>query len=125
MTVFGIKGRIARRRLRPAVDMALCWWIGTGLTVIVIFLLSGNFGYLSVVEPEQAVPVAVWIKAAMAWLTDHTRLTFRSVTWLLAWPLAWVRGILQWLPWSATLLLCALLGFVAGGWRLAAFCGIA
>jgi glycine betaine/proline transport system permease protein len=125
MTALGIKERAARTSNRPAVDAALLSWIATGLVVAVIFFLSGTLAYLSFVEPEQALPVAGWIKIAMDWFTDHTRPAFRAVTWLLGWPLGWVKGLLQWLPWPATVLLCALLGFVAGGWRLAVFCGVA
>lgn len=125
MTVFGTEvGRRATGGRRP-IDSALLGWLATGLAVAAIFLLSRKVAYLAALEPEQAVPLAAWIKAAMAWFTQHTREGFRAVTWLLAWPLGWLRGLLQWLPWPSTVLLCALLGFVAGGWRLALFCGLA
>jgi glycine betaine/proline transport system permease protein len=108
-----------------SVDAGLLWWLAAGLAVLAIFVLSRKYMYLAGVEPEQAIPVAAWVKAAMSWFTDHTRSAFRGVTWLLAWPLGWVRSALQWLPWPSAVLLCTLLGFVAGGWRLAAFCGVA
>ncbi len=125
MTAFGMKHGLSGARAHRRVDAGLLWWLATGLAVVVIFILSRKFAYLVVVEPEQAIPVAPWVKAVMTWFTEHTRSGFRGVTWLLAWPLGWVRGALQWLPWPSTVLLCALLGFVAGGWRLAAFCGLA
>ena len=125
MTAFGIRGTYAGSRLQQSLDAGLLWWLATGFAVLAIFFLSQKFAYLVVIDPEQVIPVAPWVKAAMTWFTEHTRWAFRGVTWLLAWPLGWVRAVLQWLPWPSTVLLCALLGLVAGGWRLATFCGFA
>jgi glycine betaine/proline transport system permease protein len=120
-----IDAKYSAARPYRSVDAGLLWWLAAGLAILAIFVLSRKYVYLTGVEPEQAIPVAAWVKAAMSWFTEHTRSAFRGVTWLLAWPLGWVRSALQWLPWPSAVLLCALLGFIAGGWRLAAFCGLA
>jgi glycine betaine/proline transport system permease protein len=124
MTTIEVSSRSSARPQR-SIEVGLLWWLATGCAVLAIFFLSSEFAYLAAVDPEQAIPVAPWVKAAMTWFTDHTRWVFRGATWLLAWPLGGVRAVLQWLPWPSTVLLCTLLGFFAGGWRLAAFCGLA
>src|SRR5690606_23714885 len=68
------------------------------------------------------IPLADWISAAMTWFTANFRGVFRTITWLLSWPLEGLRAALLWLPWPAAILIVATLGWLAAGWRLALFC---
>ena len=57
----------------------------------------------------------------MNWFVEHFKWLFTGTTWLLEWPLDWITGLLQWLPWPATIAVFAVLAFVSAGWRLALF----
>ena len=92
MTEVGISSATADIR-RRGLDPGLVAWIAVGLFAILCFLLSENHPYLIAVAPEQAVPIAAWIEVAMTWFTEHTRFVFRGVTWLLSWPLEWLRSV--------------------------------
>ncbi len=110
---------------RPAIAPGLLAWIALSLVAVALFLWSRDDPSLTAIPPDRAVPIAAWIQLAMDWFTAHTRFVFRGITWLLGWPLEWLRDLLQWLPWFTTVMLCSLLGFVAAGWRLALFCAVA
>ena len=49
------------------------------------------------------------------------RKDLRGISWLLDWPFTWVQGFLQWLPWSVSMALVAIVAHAAQGWRLAIF----
>jgi glycine betaine/proline transport system permease protein len=112
---------VAVLRLEPA----LLAWLGASLLVVVLIAVGPGLPFVMDVPQTFVVPLAEWVSGAMAWFTDSFRGLFRATTWLMSWPLGWVRGFLQWLPWPAAVLLCAAIGLTAGGLRLAAFSALA
>ena len=112
---------IAILRLEP--DL-LAWFVAAALVVLLI-VAGPSLPFVMEVPQSFVVPLAEWVSAAMAWFTDNFRWVFRATTWLMSWPLGWVRGFLHWLPWPAAVLLCAVVGLTAGGWRLAVFSALA
>jgi len=109
--------------LRP--EPALVAWLVASLLVVLLITAGPVMPFVMDVPQSFVVPLAEWVSAAMAWFTDSFRGLFRATTWLMSWPLGWVRGFLQWLPWPAAVVLCAVIGLMAGGWRLAAFSALA
>jgi glycine betaine/proline transport system permease protein len=71
------------------------------------------------------IPLDDWINSVMGWIIENFRWAFQVITWVLTWPMKWVQGLLQWLPWPATIAAFSFLAFVAGSWRLALFTGVA
>lgn len=49
---------------------------------------------------------------------------FKSIGWLLEWPIWAAQGLLGLLPWSVTTVFLVGLGYVASGWRLAVFVAV-
>jgi glycine betaine/proline transport system permease protein len=105
-------------------DTAMLAWLA-GAAIVVIILLLDASGLSLPLPSVPLVPLADWISAGMGWFTGEFRSVFRAITWLLEWPLEWFRALLLWIPWPAVILICACLGYLASGWRLAAFCTVA
>ena len=108
-------------RLRLERDL-LCW-LGLGLFTAACFLLRGDLPWLVAYPSAWILPLSDWINGFMAWFVETFRWLFRSLSWLLGWPMAGLQGLLQWLPWPATIAFFMVLGHQAGGWRLSAFTG--
>jgi ABC-type proline/glycine betaine transport system permease subunit len=86
--------RMHRARTRSAGSIATCW--------------SG-------------IPFADWVNAFMNWFVPNMKWFFRALNWLLTWPMDWLRELLNWLPWPATVAAITVAAYVASGWRLALF----
>ena len=107
---------------RPAtIDREASLWLAAVAAIVVLLALKGA-GLLAPSPPTPLLPVAEGISAAMAWFTQQFRDLFRAISWLVDWPFGWIRSALLWIPWPAIVLICAALGYLASGWRLAAFC---
>jgi glycine betaine/proline transport system permease protein len=110
--------------IRPQADGQLLTsemliWIGIALVTVLFLMLQPSFSWLAAVPAELTIPLARWAKAVAAAFTEEFKGVFRAGTWLLSFPLGWLRDLLRWLPWSAVVLLVAALGHLAGGHRLA------
>jgi glycine betaine/proline transport system permease protein len=121
MVTLGVERRAPAALQAALADRTLVLWI-VAMIAAAAFLVAKATGALSPAPSTSLIPLSDWISAGMHWFTSHFRAFFRAITWLLAWPLGWVRGLLTWLPWPATILISAWLGYVAKGWRLALFC---
>ena len=103
------------------IDLSLLPWLVVGALSAAAFLLRGEIPWLGTYPEALNEPLVEGINGSMAWFVDAFGWLFGAVSWLLGWPMTWLQGALQWLPWSATLAGFAVLAFVAGGWRLAIF----
>ena len=121
MTAAGTVGGAAPAAPERRIDPNLVIWAGTGLVILVCFALRGQWAWLVKYPDAYTIPVVAWINLFMDWFVAHMRWLFLAISWLLGWPMAWLQGLLHWLPWPATIAGFAILAKVAGGWRLAAF----
>lgn len=67
------------------------------------------------------VPIPEWINLFMDWFVANFRWLFRSVSWLLTWPMIGLNSLIQWLPWSVSVALMTLIAWQGGGRNLAIF----
>ncbi len=102
-------------------------WIGPALAAAaaLLVLVAAERGLIRPAPSEAVVPLADWLSAALSWFSASFRGLFRGMAALLAWPLEYFRIALTWLPWPTLILICAAIGLVAGGLRLALFCAAA
>ena len=100
-------------------------WLGVILISVVCLGLSDRFPWLLKLPADLVIPVAAWINVFMDWFVGAFKWLFRSINWLLSWPMAGIQGLLQWLPWPATIAGFCTLAWVSSGWRLSLFTGLA
>ncbi len=100
-------------------------WIAVILITCVCLLLRDQVSWLVTLPVELIIPVADWINVFMDWFIGAFKWLFRSFNWLLSWPMAGAQGLLQWLPWPATMAGFCVLAYVSSGWRLSLFTGLA
>ena len=67
------------------------------------------------------LPIAALLDAVMAWFVDNLKWMFRSVSWLLEWPMVGIRTLFNFLPWVTTAALITLIAWQGGGRRPATF----
>jgi len=109
----------------PTVSRASFVWFGI-IGVMLLMLALRNAAPWLISFPEQWIlPVTGALNAAMDWLVMHTGAFFRSVSAALDVPMSAVRNLLNWLPWSITLFLLAVIAYAASGWKLAVFTAFA
>ena len=98
-------------------------WIAAGsiLLTIVLLLQQDAAGSLIDYPVEWVVPVTPWFNVFMGWVVEALGPGFRAISGALEVPMAAVRWLLNWLPWSVTLTLLTCAAYAASGWRLAAF----
>jgi len=87
--------------------------------------LTGQIGWLAKFPKALTLPVDQWINMFMDWFIASFKWLFRSINWLLAWPMDGAQALLQWLPWPATTTLFCVIAYIASGWRLAVFTAFA
>ena len=112
------------RRSGP-VDWDLVAWIVVGLIVVACFALRKDIAWVAKFPESWILPLGEWVQVFMNWFVENFRWLFKSVSWLLEWPLEWMVGLLQWLPWPATVAVFVILAYVSAGWRLALFTAFA
>lgn len=110
-------------RLNP-IEPALLQWIVVGLLSVLFLSFRAETPWLNNDLQLFNAPVASGLNVSMQWFVDHFSWLFAAISWLLSWPMDALQSILQVLPWAVTLSLFALIGFVAGGWRLSAFTAV-
>ena len=96
-------------------------WCLVGLAAVCIILFRDGLPWTTSYPEQWVIPLAQWANLAMDWFVGHFRWFFRSLSWLLSWPMDGVLGLLTWLPWPATIVLFFGISLVVGGWRLAVF----
>ena len=108
------------RRLDPA----LAAWIVVAVIAVACFALRDDIRWLKVYPKAWVIPFDQWMNLGMDWFVGNFKGLFRAVSWALDWPMTWIRGILHWLPWPATMVIFCALAHAASGWRLTLFTGL-
>lgn len=105
----------------PRFSPFLIAWAVAGILAALVLAASTKVGWLSAPPAAARKPIADAVNACMAWFVDTFKWLFEALAWLLEWPMAGLQGLLQWLPWPATLAAFTALAFLASGRRLAIF----
>lgn len=90
-----------------------------------VILGSAQAGLIHPAPSEALLPLAHWLGAFLTWFSGTFRVISRALSALVAGPMELFRAVLQWLPWPTLVLASATIGYLAGGTRLAIFCGLA
>ena len=98
-------------------------WIWAGLILLTLALLAlrDTAGWLIEYPAAWVVPITPTLNTLMDWCVDVAGPAFRAFSAALDVPMAVVRDLLNWLPWSVTLTVLTFVTWVVSGWRLAAF----
>jgi glycine betaine/proline transport system permease protein len=110
-----------REEALGGIDRDLLVWIGVGIVAVATVLLRGDLPWLMRYPADWVIPFSDWINAFMNWFVPNVKWLFRALNWLLTWPMVWLRELLNWLPWPATVAAITIAAYVASGWRLAVF----
>lgn len=102
-------------------DPGLSVWMAVVLFTILCLALRDVLPWVATYPSDWVAPIAQWVDAWSAVVTDQVRPVFRGISWLLRWPMVGVQTGLQWLPWPMTMLVVGVIALRAGGYRLAAF----
>ncbi len=105
----------------PRIEVGLILWLAVFAFVVACLAFAGALPWTTAYPPDWVLPVASWIDVAMDWFVHFFQPVFRAMTWLLNGPMRALQGVLQWMPWPATILLVGALALSASGWRLALF----
>ena len=100
-------------------------WIAVIAITTVAIALTGQIGWLDKFPKELTIPIDQWINLFMGWFIASFKWLFRSINWVLAWPMDGAQALLQWLPWPATTTLFCVIAYIASSWRLAVFTAFA
>ena len=111
------------RSLRRFDETRLLHWVWAALILATLALLAlkDTAGWLVEYPAEWVVPVTPWLNAFMAWCVDTVGPACRAFSAAIGVPMAAVRDLLNWLPWSVTLIVLTFATWAVSGWRLAAF----
>ena len=98
-------------------------WLQAGAVASMLVLLAAGdtAGWLIAYPRDWVVPVTPWLNVFMDGCVDLVGPAFRAVSAALNVPMAALRDLLAWLPWSVTLTLLTFVAWAVSGWRLAAF----
>ena len=100
-------------------------WVGVLLICAACLYFRLDHTWLVALPAQWQIPVADWINFGMDAFIASFKWFFRSINWILNWPLLGVQTVLQWLPWPATIVGFCTVAYVASGWRLSVFTLIA
>ena len=89
--------------------------------MLVLLAAGDTAGWLIAYPRDWVVPVTPWLNVFMDGCVDLVGPAFRAVSAALNVPMAALRDLLAWLPWSVTLTLLTFVAWAVSGWRLAAF----
>lgn len=105
---------------------AIDWiWLGLIAATLIFLALRESAGWLIVYPGEWVIPITPWLNVFMDWCVEHFGPFFRAFSAALDVPMSGVRNLLNWLPWSVTLVLVTCVAYLVSGWRLALFTLIA
>ncbi len=115
--VAALEGALRRRNYDPG----LAVWFVTGVAVVALFALRGQYDWVTKLPEELVIPLDAWLNAFMDWFVARFKWLFRAISGLLDWPMTGLQALLHWLPWPATIAGSVVVAHLAGGWRLAVF----
>ena len=100
-------------------------WIIVIIVTTICLMLRDEVSWLKSLPKEFIIPFSEWINAYMAWFITWFKWFFRSINWLLSFPMNGSQALLQWLPWPATITIFCVVAYIASGWKLSTFTGLA
>jgi glycine betaine/proline transport system permease protein len=100
-------------------------WLAILVFALVCFSLRTHWGWLVQYPDGWVLPIDAVLNVVMRALVDWFKWFFRAISWCLEFPMAWLKGLLHWLPWPAVLLAVTVMAHAASGWRLALFAALA
>lgn len=104
----------------PKFSSSLVWFAILGATLGLLALREAA-PWLIVFPDNWVMPIVAALNGLMAWVVETTGAFFRALSAALDIPMAAVRGLLTWLPWSVSAFIIVVIAYAASGWRLAAF----
>ncbi len=100
-------------------------WLAVIAFTLVCIALKPQLAVLAAFPVDWQLPVSDWFNAGMRVFLDAFGGAFykgfRGLSWLIGFPVDWVRRLLQWTPWSVLVALITIVAYYARGWRLAVF----
>lgn len=120
-----MRAKLLKQNYRAQDYQDMMPWIAVILITCVCLLLRDQVDWLVTLPIGWVIPAADWINVFMDWFVGTFKWLFRSFNWLLTWPMAGAQGLLQWLPWPASMAGFCVLAYVSSGWRLSLFTGLA
>ena len=102
-------------------DPSLAVWLVTGVAVVALFALRGQYDWVTKLPEELVIPLDAWLNAFMDLFVVNSEWLFRAMSGFLEWPMTGLQALLHWLPWPATIAGSVVVAHLAGGWRLAVF----
>lgn len=102
-------------------NRGLVHWFGVIAVTLIFLAIQGDVTWLKAYPEDLVIPLSEWLNIFMEWAVEVFGWFFRSIAWLLEWPVKGVQWILHALPWSVTIFLSCVVAYAASGWRLVAF----
>ena len=102
-------------------DWGLITWLAVAVIAAACFYLRTDHAWLISYPDDGVPPIRDWCNVAMDWFVLVFKPLFRAISWLLDWPMTWLKDLLHWLPWPATIAIVTVMAHAASGWRLALF----
>ena len=99
-------------------------WCALAALSLALYLASATLPSLAVFPSEWVLSPTEAMNDFMHWFTRVFGAAFKSVGWLLEWPVRWSQAFMQFLPWSVTTAIFVFLGLIGSGWKLALFAGL-
>ncbi len=96
-------------------------WLAVIAFTLIFLALQERMEWFVKYPAELALPFTEILNIAMGWFVSKTTPLFRAITWLLEYPMTWMRDLLHWLPWPVLIAISALISHRAGGWKLTIF----
>ncbi len=102
-------------------DSGLATWLIIAVIAAACFYFRGEYKWLIAYPDGLVAPVDDWFNVMADWFVLVFKPLFRAISWMLDWPMTWLRDTLNWLPWPATMAIVTVMAHAAAGWRLALF----
>jgi glycine betaine/proline transport system permease protein len=113
--------------IRKNIHSDFILWLGIIIATLVLIVTQDHITWFSTYPKVLIVPIDSWLNTGMEMLIAYLGWFFMGISWLLEWPITFVRIILQSVPWSvdcfyrcrlAPYRFCSCLMFLYGGDRL-------
>ena len=105
-----------------SVSPQLLSWLVLGALAILCLVLREQYADLVKYPKELMLPIESWLEVGMDWFTLHFKPIFRFISSVLVVPMKGLEWLLHQMPWPFTMLVVAIVAYVAKGWKLSAFC---
>ena len=119
-TVEDTSGLIDETSVQRA-DSGLITWLVIAVIAAACFYFRGDYKWLIAYPDGLVLPFDDWFNVVADWFVSVFKPLFRAISWALEWPMTWLRGLLHWVPWPATMAIVTVMAHAAAGWRLALF----